>query len=101
MRNARALSLEFALLLAIALLPYAKYAPSILSLRHFPPRLYPPPHPLTPCWSPGARRERLAVYLPRVQSVVALLWHSVVAWLCPGCVPVAALSCSSRGFVVE
>ena len=33
--------------------------------------------------------------------VVALLWHSVVTWLCPGCVPVAALSCVSRGFVVE
>jgi len=70
MRNARTLPLEFNLPLAIALLSYAKiYTLPPLTLPLSPSRPSPLPHPLTPCWSPGARRERLAVSFA---SIVAL-----------------------------
>ena len=90
LHNARSPPLEFTLLLAISLLPFAKICTlPPLTPPLPPPRPYPPPHPLTPCWSHGARRERLAVS-PTLSftSVVALPgWFvgqirvSIAVWL--------------------
>jgi len=49
------LSLTIAQLVKLYALP--PYTPPLP-----PPRPSPPPYPLAPCWSPGARRERLAVF---------------------------------------